>query len=191
MSMMHGIGAGRRRGMVFPRRVVLGMLGAMGMVRASSSGNLATSSALARQQEGDAMEPVITHVNPEGMHANPAFSQAVTVAGNVKTIYVGGQNAVDAQGAIVGVGDLAAQTEQVFTNLETVLSAAGATLHDVVKWTVFVVQGQDLAPGFAVAQQRLGTSAPPPAISAAFVSSLAHPDFLVEIEAIAVVAGDG
>ena len=132
------------------------------------------------------MQPTITHVNPEAMHSNPAFSQAVVVEGAARTIYVGGQNAVDADGRVVGAGDLAAQTEQVFKNLEMVLAASGAALHDVVKWTIFIVQGQDLRPGFGVYQRVWGTSARPPAISAAFVAGLANPDFLVEIEAIAV-----
>jgi enamine deaminase RidA (YjgF/YER057c/UK114 family) len=132
------------------------------------------------------VELAITHLNPEGMHTNPAFAQAVVVEGAARTIYVGGQNAVSPDGQIVGVGDLAAQTEQVFTNLETVLAAAGATLHDIVKWTIFIVQGQDILPGFAVFQRRWGDNPRTPAISSVFVAGLAHPDFLVEIEAIAV-----
>ena len=138
-------------------------------------------------EEERTMEPRITHLSPEGMHANPAYSQAVSVAGNVKTIYVGGQNAVTADGQVVGAGDLAAQSEQAFANLETVLAAAGATIRDVVKWTVFVIQGQDLQAGFAVFQRRYGTIPNPPAITFAYVAGLANPDFLVEIEAIAVV----
>lgn len=137
------------------------------------------------------MDFAVTRLNPEGMHANPAYSQAVTVSGNARTIYIGGQNAVNAQGEIVGAGDIAAQTEQIFANLETVLAAAGATLHDVIKWTVYIVQGTDFMPGFAVFQQKWGTSAPPPIVTAAIVAGLAHPDFLVEIEAVAVVRGDG
>lgn len=134
------------------------------------------------------METMIEHLSPEGMHRNPAFSQAVVVTNPGRTIYIGGQNAVNAQGEIVGKGDLAAQTEQIFANLGVVLEAAGATLHDIVKWTMFVVDGVDLRPGLAVYQQHWGTEHAPPAISAALVSSLAHPDFLVEIEAIAITS---
>jgi enamine deaminase RidA (YjgF/YER057c/UK114 family) len=133
----------------------------------------------------------VTHLNPEGMHANPAFTQAIIVEGAARTIYIGGQNAVDADGRIVG-SDLAAQTEQVFTNLETVLAAAGASLHDIVKWTIYAVQGHDMMPAVGVSLRRWGTSAPPPAISVVIVAGLANPEFLVEIEAIAVVrAGAG
>jgi enamine deaminase RidA (YjgF/YER057c/UK114 family) len=146
-------------------------------------------SGLARQDEGEdtAMETTIEHLSPEGMHRNPAFSQAVVVTNPGATVYIGGQNAVNAQGEIVGKGDLAAQTEQIFVNLGIVLEAAGATLHDIVKWTMFIVEGQNLLPGFEVFQKHWGTEHQPPAISAALVSSLAHPDFLVEIEAIAIV----
>jgi enamine deaminase RidA (YjgF/YER057c/UK114 family) len=134
---------------------------------------------------------IVQHLNPEGMHQNPAFSQAVVVEGAARTIYVGGQNAVAADGSIVGKGDLAAQTEQVYANLETVLRAAGATIHDVVKWTLYVVQGQDIRPGFAVSQRVWGQNQSPPAITMAFVAELAHPDFLVEMEAIAVTGVGG
>jgi enamine deaminase RidA (YjgF/YER057c/UK114 family) len=52
------------------------------------------------------VEASIKHLNPEGLHKNPAYSQAVAVAGPVKTVYVGGQNAVDSEGKLVGKGDL-------------------------------------------------------------------------------------
>ncbi len=58
------------------------------------------------------------------MSKNPAFTQAIVVTGAAKTIYIGGQDAVDKSGKIVGKGDLKAQTEQVFENLQTVLAAA-------------------------------------------------------------------
>ena len=132
------------------------------------------------------MQPTISHVNPGGMHSNPPFSQAAVVEGAARTIYVGGQNAVDADGGIVGAGDLAAQTEQVLKNLETVLAASDAGLHDIVKWTIFIVQGYDIRPGVSVSQRVWGTSARPPAVSSAIVGALANPDCLIEIEAIAV-----
>jgi enamine deaminase RidA (YjgF/YER057c/UK114 family) len=132
------------------------------------------------------MPPTITHVNPETMHTNPAFSQAVVIEGAARTIYVGGQNAVDAEGKIVGAGDLGVQTEQALNNLETVLAAAGAGRDDVVKWTILVAQGQDLNAGFAAFQRVWGLPPRPPIFTFAFVAGLANPDFLVEIEAMAV-----
>ncbi len=138
------------------------------------------------------MQPTITHVSPDDMHQNPAFSQAVVVEGAARTIYVGGQNAVDAEGKIVGAGDLAAQTEQALKNIETVLAAAGAGRDDVVKWTILVVQGQDINAGFGAFQRVWGASPRPPIITFAFVAGLANPEFLVEIEVMAVTgAGAG
>jgi enamine deaminase RidA (YjgF/YER057c/UK114 family) len=94
---------------------------------------------------------------------------------------------VDASGQIMGKGDIAAQTEQVFRNLETALRAAGAGLEDVVKWNLYVLAGQPLEPGFAVFQRVWGRRANPPVITAAIVAGLAHPDFLLELDAVAVI----
>jgi enamine deaminase RidA (YjgF/YER057c/UK114 family) len=129
----------------------------------------------------------VQHLNPEGMHSNPAFSQAVIVLGAAKTVYIGGQDAVDASGQIVGKGDIALQTEQVLKNLETVLAAAGGSLQHIVKWNIYVVQGVDYSPGFAVFQRVWGHRGQPPAITVATVVGLANPDFLVEMDAIAVI----
>ena len=129
----------------------------------------------------------VQHLNPKGLNQNPAFTNVVVVTGNARTIYIGGQDAIDASGNIVGKGDIAAQTEQIFKNMETALAAAGAKLEHVIKRTLYVVQGQDLRPGFAVFQKVWGNRPNPPLISMAFVAGLANPDFLVEMDAIAVV----
>ena len=129
----------------------------------------------------------VQHLNPDGLSKNPAFSQVITVRGPAKTIYVGGQNAVDASGAIVGKGDFAAQSEQALANVQTALAAAGAGLEHVVKWGVYIVAGQDLQVGFAAFQRAWGQRPNPPTVTGLFVAGLAHPDFLVEIDAVAVV----
>ena len=129
----------------------------------------------------------VQHLNPETLHHNPAFSQAVAISGAVKTVYVGGQNAVDAAGAIVGRGDIGAQTEQVMQNLQAALKAGGASLEHVIKWNVYLVQGQPLEPGFAVFQRVWNRRPNPPAISMVMVAGLANPDYLIEMDAIAVV----
>jgi enamine deaminase RidA (YjgF/YER057c/UK114 family) len=126
-------------------------------------------------------------LDPPGVHRNPAFSNVAVVSGKVRTIYVGGQDAVDGDGNIVGVGDIAAQTEQVLRNLRTCLEAAGAGPEHVVKWNVFIVEGQDFAAGYAAFQKVWGDPTDPPVITAAVVKGLARPDFLVEMDAIAVV----
>ena len=129
----------------------------------------------------------VEFLNPEGLNRNPAFSNVAVVSGNVRTIYVGGQDAIDAEGNIVGVGDIAAQTEQVLRNLRTALAAAGAEPEHVVKWNVLIVEGQDFRTGYAAFQKVWGDRPDPPVITAAVVKGLAHPDFLVEMDAIAVV----
>ena len=126
-------------------------------------------------------------LDPPGLHRNPAFSNVAVVSGSVRTIYVGGQDAVDAEGRVVGVRDIAAQTEQVLHNLRTALEAAGAGPEHVVKWNVLVVEGEDFASGYAPFQRVWGDRPNPPVITAALVKGLAHPDFLVEMDAIAVV----
>jgi enamine deaminase RidA (YjgF/YER057c/UK114 family) len=135
----------------------------------------------------DASKAQIEYLNPEGLPQNPAFTNVVTVTGPVRTIYIGGQDAVDANGQIVGVGDIGAQTGQVLENIQTALAAAGAGPEHVVKWNVLVVQGQSLQEGFAAFQRVWGQRANPPAITFAFVSELANPEFLIEMDAIAVV----
>src|SRR5512134_1445743 len=129
----------------------------------------------------------VKHINPEGLHKNPAFTNVVTVTGPAKTIYIGGQDAVDASGAIVGKGDLKAQTEQILKNIQAALAATGAQPEHVIKWNIYVVQGQSVQDGFAAFQSVWGNPPNPPVITVAFVAGLGHPDFLAEIDAIAVV----
>lgn len=129
----------------------------------------------------------VQHLNPVGLHRNPAYTQAVVVSGNAMTIYVGGQNAVDASGNIVGKNDIGVQTEKALLNVETALAAGGAGLQHVVKWNVYIVQGQSAKVGFEAFQKVWGQRPNPPVISGVFVAALAHPDFLVEIDAVAVI----
>ncbi len=121
---------------------------------------------------------------------NPAFTNVITVTGQVKTIYIGGQDAVDVSGKIVGKGDLKEQVSQVFTNIQEALKAAGAGLDHIIKWNLYVVEGQSLEEGFEVFQQFWGRRPNPPAISMMFVSGLANPDYLVEMDVVAVLPLD-
>jgi len=129
----------------------------------------------------------VQYLNPETLNKNPAFTNLVVVSGSMKTIYVGGQDSVDESGTIVGKGDFQAQSAQVLKNIQAALAAAGADLHHLIKWNMFVVQGQDLRAGLAVFQKVWGNRPNPPAITFAFVAGLANPDFLIEMDAIAVV----
>lgn len=129
----------------------------------------------------------VEYLNPDGLHKNPAFSQVAVASGNTKTVYVGGQNAVDATGQVVGKGDLAQQTAKAIQNVETALRAGGAKLEHVVRWNVHIVQGQPLAPGAEAFQKAWGKRPNPPTVTVLFVAGLANPEYLVEIDAIAVV----
>jgi len=133
------------------------------------------------------MNKRIEAINPELLPVNPAYSQAVVTHGPGKTIYIGGQDSVNGKGEIVGKGDIGLQTEQVLKNMQAVLSACGATFDNVVKLTIHIVQGQDIRLGFQASQKYLGGMKNPPAITGLFVSALARPEFLVEVDAIAFI----
>ena len=128
----------------------------------------------------------VRYINPNSLNKHPAFTNVV-VEGNVKTVHIGGQDAVNASGEIIGKGDVAAQTEQVLRNLRTALEAGGAGPEHIIKWNIYVVEGQSLQAGFAAFQNAWPQTPNPPAITGVFVSGLAHPDFLVEMDAVAVV----
>jgi enamine deaminase RidA (YjgF/YER057c/UK114 family) len=133
------------------------------------------------------MEACILHLQPEGLHRNPAYSQAVAVSGPVTTVYVGGQDAVDADGNVVGAGDLKAQSLQALRNVRTAVVAAGGGLEHVIKWNVLLVEGQPVQAGFEAFVEMWPADAAPPVVTVAFVVGLGRPDFLVEIEAVAVI----
>jgi enamine deaminase RidA (YjgF/YER057c/UK114 family) len=129
----------------------------------------------------------VRYINPDTLNKNPAFTNVVVVEGNVKTVYIGGQDAINASGEIVGKGDIVAQTEQILANVRAALAAGGARPEHIIKWNIYVVEGQSLQAGFAAFQNAWPQTPNPPAITGVFVSALAHPDFLVEMDAVAVV----
>lgn len=141
----------------------------------------------------DRQEPgAVQFLNPAGLPKNNAFTQAVAVTGAVKTVYVGAQTAVDGAGAIVGKGDIGAQTEQTLRNVQICLEAAGAGPEHLIQWNIFVLQGQPLGPAVAAFQRWWGGRPNPPLNSVMFVSGFPNPDFLLSIDAIAIVPqGDG
>jgi enamine deaminase RidA (YjgF/YER057c/UK114 family) len=129
----------------------------------------------------------VEHPTPKGLLHNPGFSQVVVATGK-RTIYTAGQVSIDERGELIGAGDLAAQTEQAMRNVGLALAAGGASYADIVKITTYVVKyrpeqraviGKARAPFFPAGQR--------PASTLVGVAALALPDWLVEIEAIAVV----
>jgi len=133
------------------------------------------------------MNESIEYLNPDGLIKNPAFSHVVVVHGNHKTIYIGGQDSVTPDKEIIGKGDIKAQTEQVLKNLLLALEGAGAKLENVIKWNIYVVQGQPLQLAFEAFREVWGQRPNPPAITLVYIAGLAHPDYLVEMDAVAVV----
>ena len=114
-----------------------------------------------------------------------AYSHVVTVTGPGKTIYVAGQLGRDGDGNIVGPGDMRAQLEQTFKNLDACLKAAGATWADVVKTNTFVTNYQAFAQCSDVRMRYFGVANP--TSTTIRISGLAQPEAMVEIEMIAVV----
>ncbi len=134
------------------------------------------------------MNKRIEFISPDELLKNPAFSQIAITRGNGNTIYIGGQNAITKDLEIIGKGDITAQTAYILKNIETALEACEATLDDLFKLTIYIVQGQDIRKGFEGAQNFLKKLRNPPVITGVIVAGLANPDYLVEIEAIAFKA---
>src|SRR5262245_30402036 len=126
-------------------------------------------------------------LKPEGLVQSPAFSHVAVVPPGATTILVGGQNAVTADGGLVGGDDVGAQTTRVMANLRTALQAAGASLGDLVSVTVYLVEGTDIHAGYAAAAAALPNTDTPPLVSAAIVPALGVPGALVEVSAVAAV----
>ena len=115
------------------------------------------------------------------------YSHAISVTGSHRTIYIGGQNAIDEKGNLIGKDSLKKQTKQVLTNILKVLEKSDAKLENVVKFNIYLVQGQNPQDGFEVFQQIWGDNQVYPTITVLFVAGLGHPDWLVEIDAVAIV----
>jgi len=130
----------------------------------------------------------VQHLNPETLHSNPVFTQAILVPSGARTLLIGGQNAVDRSFQVVGKGDVAAQSAQALNNLKAVLDAAGAGVEDLVKVTVVIDQHADLRAAFGAWMSFWGTRSNPPTVTVLRVAGLANPDYLIEIEAQAVLA---
>jgi len=106
-----------------------------------------------------------------------------------KTIYISGQVGINSSGEVVGKGDLRAQTEQAFQNIAIALAAAGASFRDVVKTNLYVVGlHPEHVPIIREVRSRYVSGDYPPASTLVGVSALVGPDWLIEIEAVAVTA---
>jgi len=126
-------------------------------------------------------------LNPPELCPTFGWTNVVTATGG-KTVYVSGQVGVNARGEVVGKGDLRVQTEQTFENIKTALTAAGATFRDVVKTNLYVVGLKpEHVPVLREVRSRYVSAEHPPASTLVGVSALVGADWLIEIEAIAVI----
>jgi enamine deaminase RidA (YjgF/YER057c/UK114 family) len=123
-------------------------------------------------------------INPPTMAKPSGYSYAVKKTGT--PVFISGQVALAADGALVGEGDAAAQTEQAFRNLRTVVEACGGSMDDIVKITIFVTDPA-FRPAVAAARQRHFKEGAYPASTYLVVSALAVPQLLVEVEAVAML----
>ena len=125
-------------------------------------------------------------INPEDLPTPESYTQVIAASGS-RMVFVAGQMAEDAQGNLVGPGDLAAQARQVFANLGRALAAAGARPEQVTKITIFVVHHRpEYLPQIEAARVALfGEHKPADALIG--VEALAEPKYLIEVDAIAVV----
>lgn len=125
-------------------------------------------------------------LNPDGLSTPTTYSQ-VAVATGSRIVYVAGQVALDEEGNLVGEGDVVAQARQIYVNLATALAAVGAKPSDVVKLNSYVVNHRaELLPALSeVRRQAFGDHFP--ASTLAGVQALARPEFLIEVEAIAIL----
>jgi enamine deaminase RidA (YjgF/YER057c/UK114 family) len=129
------------------------------------------------------------YTNPAGVSTPVGFSHVVEVTGAQRLIYVAGQTAAGPDGNVVGVGDFKAQVEQVYSNVKACLESHGASFADVVKTTTFIVN-YDAAvhrPVLTEIRTKYLPSENPPASTLLGVQALARPEFLVEVEATAVI----
>ena len=126
---------------------------------------------------------------PNTMPQSVGYSQLATVTGGT-LVFISGQVALDKSGNVVGKNDFRAQVQQVFENLNAAVESAGGTFDDVVKLNSYLV---DLSPSnlaaFREVRDKYVNVKTPPASTAVQVQGLFRSEFLVEIEAVAVVKG--
>ena len=124
----------------------------------------------------------IERIQPEGMHRPTGYTHVVKV-GNLA--FLAGQTATDSSGNVVGVGDVEAQADQVYENIKTALASVGADLTSLIKTTTYLTRAEDIDGYRRARVKHIPTDLP--ASTLLFVSGLANPQYLIEIEAIATL----
>ena len=127
--------------------------------------------------------------NPDAM-AKPVagYSQVAEITGG-KVVYIAGQVALDASGNLVGKDDFRSQSEQVFKNLDAAVRAAGGSFHDVIKLNYYCAAAVDpsLVPQIREVRDKYVNTQNPPTSTFVVVERLVRPEWLIEVEAVAVV----
>ena len=126
--------------------------------------------------------------NPETLSKPMGYSHVAEINSG-KLVYIAGQIALDREGQLVGKDDFAAQVRQVFTNLGAALESAGGSFADVVKLNCYCVARVDRSqiPVVREIRDQFVNTKAPPVSTFVFVSDLVRPEWLIEIEAVAVV----
>lgn len=124
----------------------------------------------------------VERIQPEGMHRPTGYTHVVKV-GNLA--FLAGQTATDSSGNVVGVGDVEAQADQVYENIRTALASVGADLSSLIKVTTYLTRSEDIDGYRRARAKHIPTDLP--ASTLLFVTGLANPLYLIEIEAIAAL----
>jgi enamine deaminase RidA (YjgF/YER057c/UK114 family) len=127
--------------------------------------------------------PTQEYKNPDTMSRPAGYTHVVKVD---KTVYIAGQVSVDAEGTVVGKDDPEAQVRQIWRNLGAAVQSVGGTLQNIVKTTTYITS-TDYRGAVRKVRDEVHQGSNPPTSTLLVVSALANPDFMVEIEAIAVV----
>ena len=132
-----------------------------------------------------AQEAASRYLNPPSL-AKPTGYTHVVVAPDGHTVYIAGEVALDSTGQVVGAADFTAQADRAFANLGRALASVGGTMSDLVKTTTFITDAKNIAAireirGHYLDQAHL------PASTLVVISSLARPELLIEVEAVAIL----
>lgn len=126
-------------------------------------------------------------INPEGVAKPKGYSHAAEIdLGKSKMLIISGQVAMDAEGRVVGMNNFEQQADQVFKNIKTIVESSGGTMNDVVKFTFYLRDVSNIGKVREVRDRYVNTTTPP-ASTLVEVSDLFRDEFLLEIEATAVI----
>jgi len=129
---------------------------------------------------------VLEMINPEDLHTPKSYTH-VAIATGTRMVFIAGQVAEDAEGTLVGVGDLGAQAQQAFANVGRCLAAAGARPDQVARITIYVVGHRPEYLPLISAARIAVFGEHRPADTLLGVETLFEPGYLIEVEAIAVI----